>query len=105
MKKRRFVINSLGAMLLSASFPAMGGEIYSYTDAHGVIHFTSKLPQTTHRVTVKYYPEKTTVVAQPMRTYKCSPSNKSSCFSDPSVNRQIRNNTFLKNMNLDRQIG
>jgi hypothetical protein len=82
-------------MLLSASFPAMGGEIYSYTDAHGVIHFTSKLPQTTHRVTVKYYPEKTTVVAQPMRTYKCSPSNKSSCFSEPSVNRQTRNNTFL----------
>jgi hypothetical protein len=95
MKKRRFVINSLGVMLLSASFPAMGGEIYSYTDAHGVIHFTSKLPQTTHRVTVKYYPEKTTVVAQPMRTYKCSPSNKSSCFSEPSVNRQTRNNTFL----------
>jgi len=95
MKKLRFVINSLAVMLLAASFPAMGGEIYSYTDAHGVIHFTSKLPQTTHRVTVKYYPEKKTVVAQPMRTYKCSPSNKSSCFSDQSMNRQTRNHTFL----------
>lgn len=94
MKKRRLIINSLAVMLLGASFPAIGGEIYSYTDAHGVIHFTNKPPKTTHRVTVKYYPEKTTVVAQPMRTYKCSPSNKYSCFPEQSV-RQTRNYTFL----------
>jgi hypothetical protein len=95
MKKLHFVINSLAVMLLGASFPAMGGEIYSYTDAHGVIHFTSKPPKTNHRITVKYYPEKTTVVAQPVRTYKCSPSNKSACFPDQSVNRQTRSSTFL----------
>ena len=103
MKKLPIIINSLAVLLLGAGFPAMGGEIYSYTDARGVIHFTSKLPQTSHRITVKYYPEKKTVAAQPVRTYKCSPSNKSSCFPEQSV-RQTRRSTFGLNRQTNQSV-
>jgi len=100
MKKTSLVIISLNVMLLSGSLmqPVMGGEIYSYVDANGVLNFTNKPPKTSQRVTVKSFPEKeTTTVTESSGIYNCSQSNRDACFTDQStgMNQQTGVNEFL----------